>query len=210
MVIEENQCAKIKFSMWKVLSKEKEKSGEEIVEKHGLYNTKMEEITCCEALKFVMGFKFQHVCSMNMGREFGFLGYMDTLKSIGMWLERLRNMKILPWKLALCNYVELIVMLEFLVHYAGNLTGFQAPIESAEAEALLLGKLAPDMNWRQVEVESENAEVFDSFIEKATGLAAAHCTAKSASQEQLQVWLNEAQAAIISDLVLANVIFYFL
>uniref|UniRef100_A0A2K1X2G7 Uncharacterized protein n=1 Tax=Populus trichocarpa TaxID=3694 RepID=A0A2K1X2G7_POPTR len=40
--------------------------------------------------------KFQHVCSMIKSREFGFLGYADTLKSIQMWVGRLRAMKMIP------------------------------------------------------------------------------------------------------------------
>ncbi|KAJ0034948.1 hypothetical protein Pint_25772 [Pistacia integerrima] len=76
----------------------KEKGGvwDEIVEKHGLYKTKLEEITCFDALKIAMNFDFQHVCSMTKSREFGFHGFADTFKSIRMWVERLRDMKIIP------------------------------------------------------------------------------------------------------------------
>ncbi|KAJ0092475.1 hypothetical protein Patl1_26350 [Pistacia atlantica] len=76
----------------------KEKGGvwDEIVEKHGLFKTKLEEIACFDALKIVMNFDFQHVCSMNKSREFGFHGFADTFKSIRMWVERLRDMKIIP------------------------------------------------------------------------------------------------------------------
>ncbi|KAK8664872.1 hypothetical protein V6N13_084645 [Hibiscus sabdariffa] len=75
---------------------EKSKVWDEIVEKRGLYKTKLEEITCPTALKTVLHFGFQHVCSMNKSREFGFYGYADTLKSIPMWVDRLRHMKIVP------------------------------------------------------------------------------------------------------------------
>ncbi|KAL5784037.1 hypothetical protein ACOSQ2_006429 [Xanthoceras sorbifolium] len=79
---------------------EEEKAGsqvwDEIVEKHGLYKTKMEEITCFDALNVVLHFEFQHVCSMNKSREFGFHGFADTLKSVRMWVGRLRDMKIIP------------------------------------------------------------------------------------------------------------------
>lgn len=67
-----------------------------IVEENGLYKTKMEEITCFDALSGVMHFGFQHVCSMNKSRDFGFLGYVDTLKSMRLWVERLREMAIVP------------------------------------------------------------------------------------------------------------------
>ncbi|KAB2065118.1 hypothetical protein ES319_A09G068600v1 [Gossypium barbadense] len=75
---------------------DKSKVWNEIVEKHGLYKTKLEEITCAAALRNVLHFGFQHVCSMNKSRENGFLGYADTLKSIPMWVDRLRDMKIIP------------------------------------------------------------------------------------------------------------------
>ncbi|KAE8733182.1 5-oxoprolinase-like [Hibiscus syriacus] len=75
---------------------EKSRVWDEIVEKNGLYNTKLEEITCPMALKTVLHFMFQHVCSMNKSREFGFFGYAHTLKSIPLWVERLRHMKIIP------------------------------------------------------------------------------------------------------------------
>ncbi|MFS7911950.1 putative (S)-8-oxocitronellyl enol synthase [Helianthus anomalus] len=67
-----------------------------IVEENGLYKTKMEEITCFDALGQVLNFEIQHVCSMNKSREFGFHGYANTLKSIPEWVQRLREMKILP------------------------------------------------------------------------------------------------------------------
>ncbi|CAI0550527.1 unnamed protein product [Linum tenue] len=40
--------------------------------------------------------KFQHVCSMNKSRKFGFLGYCNTLESIPYWVGRMREMKIIP------------------------------------------------------------------------------------------------------------------
>ena len=78
------------------LMKEKGKVWDEIVEKHGLHKTKLKEITCPAALSHVLHFGFQHVCSMNKSREFGFFGYANTLKSIGIWVQRLREMKIIP------------------------------------------------------------------------------------------------------------------
>ncbi|KAF5206979.1 Delta-4,5-steroid 5-beta-reductase [Thalictrum thalictroides] len=69
---------------------------DEIVEKNGLEKTKIEEITCPGALKAVLSFGFQHVCSMSKSREYGFFGYVDTYKSIRMWVDRLREMKIIP------------------------------------------------------------------------------------------------------------------
>ncbi|XP_022761259.1 3-oxo-Delta(4,5)-steroid 5-beta-reductase-like [Durio zibethinus] len=78
------------------MMEEKGKAWDKIVENHGLYKTKLEEITCPAALNNVLRFGFQHVCSMNKSREFGFFGYANTLKSIPMWVERLRDMKIIP------------------------------------------------------------------------------------------------------------------
>ncbi|KAK9182230.1 hypothetical protein WN944_025373 [Citrus x changshan-huyou] len=55
------------------MMKPKAKVWDEIAEQHGLYNiNKLEEITCFEALINVLHFGFQHVCSMNKSREFGF------------------------------------------------------------------------------------------------------------------------------------------
>ncbi|XVE65545.1 hypothetical protein DITRI_Ditri08aG0008200 [Diplodiscus trichospermus] len=78
------------------LMEENEKVWDEIVEKHGLCETKLGEIACAAALRHVLHFEFQHVCSMSKSREFGFFGYANTLKSIRMWVERLREMKIIP------------------------------------------------------------------------------------------------------------------
>ncbi|CAI0550529.1 unnamed protein product [Linum tenue] len=69
---------------------------DEIVEKHGLVRTKMADITCFDAVTVVTNFKFQHVCSMNKSRKFGFLGYCNTLESIPYWVGRMREMKIIP------------------------------------------------------------------------------------------------------------------
>ncbi|KAJ4723301.1 3-oxo-Delta(4,5)-steroid 5-beta-reductase-like [Melia azedarach] len=81
---------------WVEMMKDKGEIWDEIVEKHGLYKTKMEEITCFDALKTVLNFEFQHVSSMNKSREFGFFGFADTMKSIQTWVQRLRDMKIIP------------------------------------------------------------------------------------------------------------------
>ncbi|GKV31390.1 hypothetical protein SLEP1_g40082 [Rubroshorea leprosula] len=78
------------------MMQEKGKIWDEIVEKHGLYKTKLEDITCSAALNHVLHFGFQHVCSMNKSREYGFFGYANTLKSLGMWVGRLRKMNIIP------------------------------------------------------------------------------------------------------------------
>ena len=74
----------------------KGKVWESIVKKYGLYETKLEEITCFAALKTVLHMEFQHVCSMNKSRNFGWFGHVDTLQSVGTWVERLRVMKIIP------------------------------------------------------------------------------------------------------------------
>ncbi|XP_071698654.1 (S)-8-oxocitronellyl enol synthase CYC2-like [Rutidosis leptorrhynchoides] len=67
-----------------------------IVEENGLYKTKMEEITCFYGMQMILKQEFQHVCSMNKSREFGFPGYADTLRSIANWVDKYRQMKILP------------------------------------------------------------------------------------------------------------------
>ncbi|KAJ4844644.1 hypothetical protein Tsubulata_033631 [Turnera subulata] len=81
---------------WVGLMKDKEEVWEEIVEKHGLIQTRVKDITCPEALSAVLHFGFQHVCSMNKSREFGFFGHANTMKSVPMWVQRLRAMKIIP------------------------------------------------------------------------------------------------------------------
>ncbi|PKI63686.1 hypothetical protein CRG98_015935 [Punica granatum] len=78
------------------LMKDKGKVWDEIVEKHGLYKTKLDEISCSVALSTVLHFTFQHVSSMTKSREFGFFGFTDTFKSIPVWIDRLRKMKIIP------------------------------------------------------------------------------------------------------------------
>ncbi|KAL2338971.1 hypothetical protein Fmac_013417 [Flemingia macrophylla] len=83
------------FDMGKLM-RDKGSVWEEIVDQHGLCNTKLEEITCYEALQTVLRFPFQHVSSMNKSREYGFLGFVDTFKSITFWVEKLRQMKLIP------------------------------------------------------------------------------------------------------------------
>ncbi|XP_057421563.1 (S)-8-oxocitronellyl enol synthase CYC2-like [Lotus japonicus] len=69
---------------------------DEIVEKHGLEKTKLEEIACFEAIMPVLRFGFQHVSSMSKSRECGFFGHADTFKSIRFWVGKLREMKLIP------------------------------------------------------------------------------------------------------------------
>ncbi|KAI3793885.1 hypothetical protein L1987_36508 [Smallanthus sonchifolius] len=76
--------------------KDKGQVWDRIVEENGLYKTKMEEITCFVAIDTILKFEIQHVCSMNKSREFGFHGYANTLKSIPEWVDKYRQMKILP------------------------------------------------------------------------------------------------------------------
>jgi len=78
------------------LMRDKGSIWKEIVEKYELHNTILEEITCYDALQAVLRFKFQHVSSMNKSREYGFFGHVDTFKSIRFWVEKLREMKIIP------------------------------------------------------------------------------------------------------------------
>ncbi|KAI3799262.1 hypothetical protein L1987_34554 [Smallanthus sonchifolius] len=76
--------------------KDKGNVWDKIVEENGLYKTKMEEIACLDLLDIILKFEIQHVCSMNKSREFGFHGYANTLKSIAEWVDKYRQMKILP------------------------------------------------------------------------------------------------------------------
>ncbi|KAK4265855.1 hypothetical protein QN277_026851 [Acacia crassicarpa] len=69
---------------------------EEIVEKHGLYKTKLEEIARYLPCRLVSNFEFQHVSSMNKSKEYGFFGFADSFKSVRFWVARLRHMKIIP------------------------------------------------------------------------------------------------------------------
>ncbi|XP_027331787.1 iridoid synthase CYC2-like [Abrus precatorius] len=78
------------------LMRDKGSVWEQIVEKYGLHKTKLEEISCYEAVQTVLQFKFQHVSSMNKSREYGFHGHVDTFKSIRFWVEKLREMKLIP------------------------------------------------------------------------------------------------------------------
>ncbi|KAJ0651318.1 putative (S)-8-oxocitronellyl enol synthase [Helianthus annuus] len=76
--------------------KDKGEVWDRIVEENGLYKTKMEEIAYFNGIDKLLQFEFQHVCSVNKSREFGFHGYANTLKSIPEWVQKLRQMKILP------------------------------------------------------------------------------------------------------------------
>ncbi|XP_065867442.1 (S)-8-oxocitronellyl enol synthase CYC2-like [Euphorbia lathyris] len=87
---------KDKIGNWGEVMKVKGEVWDEIVEKYGLFKTKMEDVTCYDALSVVLNFEFQHVSSMNKSREFGFHGFRDTFKSIRFWVKRLKEMKIIP------------------------------------------------------------------------------------------------------------------
>uniref|UniRef100_A0A1D1YKE0 Uncharacterized protein C757.02c n=1 Tax=Anthurium amnicola TaxID=1678845 RepID=A0A1D1YKE0_9ARAE len=81
---------------WAGRMREKGPVWDAIVETHGLHRTRLEDVTCFEAAQVVMNFPFQHVSSMNKSRGFGFHGYVDTLKSVRKWVQRYRDMNILP------------------------------------------------------------------------------------------------------------------
>ncbi|KAL4202481.1 hypothetical protein AMTRI_Chr02g221320 [Amborella trichopoda] len=87
-------------SMWKVVANlvgvESSQVWDAIVNENGLFETKLEEITCFELCQAVLNYGFQHVCSMNKSKEYGFLGFRDTLKSVERWVFKLREMKIIP------------------------------------------------------------------------------------------------------------------
>nr|GMD29074.1 iridoid synthase-like [Ipomoea batatas] len=95
VAFEENNGGDKEFDIGEFM-KDKGEIWEGIIQKHGLFRTKMKEITCYPALQTVLGFQFQHVCSMNKSKEFGFLGYADTLKRIRVWVQKLREMNIIP------------------------------------------------------------------------------------------------------------------
>ncbi|KAL1372422.1 hypothetical protein HN51_002579 [Arachis hypogaea] len=76
--------------------RDKGKVWDEIVEKHGLQKTKLEEIAQFNAMKPVLHFNFQHVSSINKSREYGFFGFADSFKSVRFWVAKLREMKIIP------------------------------------------------------------------------------------------------------------------
>ncbi|KNA02805.1 hypothetical protein SOVF_215200 [Spinacia oleracea] len=76
--------------------KDKGQMWDKIVEEKGLVKTKLEEITCFAAIQYVMRFDFQLVSSMNISKEFGFFGYVDSFKSVRFWIGKLREMNIIP------------------------------------------------------------------------------------------------------------------
>ncbi|KAL4202478.1 hypothetical protein AMTRI_Chr02g263850 [Amborella trichopoda] len=76
--------------------KDKAQVWDAIVIENGLFETKLEEITCFEVFQAVLNFGFQHVCSMNKSKEYGFLGFRDTFKSVERWVFKLRELKIIP------------------------------------------------------------------------------------------------------------------
>ncbi len=65
--------------LWLVgFMKAKGKVWDEIVVKYGLYKTQIDEIYCFATINNVLHLGFQHVCSMNKSREFGFFLGMQT------------------------------------------------------------------------------------------------------------------------------------
>ncbi|XLR08844.1 hypothetical protein S83_036782 [Arachis hypogaea] len=76
--------------------RDKGKVWDEIVEKHELQKTKLEEIAQFNSMKPVLHFNFQHVSSINKSREYGFFGFADSFKSVKFWVAKLREMKIIP------------------------------------------------------------------------------------------------------------------
>ncbi|GAB4852555.1 hypothetical protein Ancab_016768 [Ancistrocladus abbreviatus] len=81
---------------WVEMMKGKEVVWDRIVEEKGLYRSRMDEITCFGALNAVLNFEFQHVCSMNKSKDYGFFGFADSLRSIRYWVGKLREMNIIP------------------------------------------------------------------------------------------------------------------
>ncbi|KAG9134418.1 hypothetical protein Leryth_027157, partial [Lithospermum erythrorhizon] len=88
--------------VWKVLCEAHEvefvpfDEGQEFDWLGEMKKTKFDEVTCLDAADIVLHFENQYVSSMNKSREFGFLGYVDSLKSLGFWIDRLKKMKIIP------------------------------------------------------------------------------------------------------------------
>ncbi|WCJ41352.1 (S)-8-oxocitronellyl enol synthase CYC1 [Euphorbia peplus] len=85
-----------KIDNWGEMMRGNHEVWDEIVEKYRLFKTKMDEVICYDALTAVLSFKFQHVSSMNKSREFGFHRFRDTFRSVRFWVNRLKDMKVIP------------------------------------------------------------------------------------------------------------------
>ncbi|KAF5205978.1 Delta-4,5-steroid 5-beta-reductase [Thalictrum thalictroides] len=81
---------------WVEEMKSKGKIWDTIVEENSLLKLRFEEVACFEACNIVLNMHIQHVCSMTKSREFGFYGFADTFKSVRKWVERSKEMNIIP------------------------------------------------------------------------------------------------------------------
>ncbi|KAL5711969.1 Delta(4)-3-oxosteroid 5beta-reductase [Ranunculus cassubicifolius] len=86
---------------WLEDMKGKDSVWDAIVAENKLVEMKLEEFACFDACHVVLNMKIQHVCSMTKSREFGFDGFVDTFKSVGGWVEKLKEMNIIPKHLLL-------------------------------------------------------------------------------------------------------------
>ncbi|KAF6156972.1 hypothetical protein GIB67_039733 [Kingdonia uniflora] len=59
---------------FEVVMKSKGAVWDTIVKEHGLFKTKLSEITCFDLANVILKFDFQQICSMNKSRDFGFFG----------------------------------------------------------------------------------------------------------------------------------------
>ncbi|PSR99894.1 3-oxo-Delta(4,5)-steroid 5-beta-reductase [Actinidia chinensis var. chinensis] len=68
----------------------------EIVRENGLVETKLEEVGVWWFADVMLGLEGGLVDSMNKSKEHGFLGFRDSKKSFGHWIDKVKAHKIVP------------------------------------------------------------------------------------------------------------------
>ncbi|KAI5081660.1 hypothetical protein GOP47_0001403 [Adiantum capillus-veneris] len=67
-----------------------------IVQKHGLVPTKLDEIANWRYVDGVLNTSLLGISSMNKSKELGFLGFRNTEASVGHWIAKMRQERLIP------------------------------------------------------------------------------------------------------------------
>lgn len=78
------------------MMKDKGPVWDEIVEKHNLSPTRLEDVGNWWFVDGLLNIPMSRVCSMNKSKELGFFGFRNTEVSILHWIEKMRQKKIIP------------------------------------------------------------------------------------------------------------------
>ncbi|MCO5562408.1 hypothetical protein L7F22_016035 [Adiantum nelumboides] len=67
-----------------------------IVQKHGLVPTKFDEIANWQYVDGLLNTNLLGISSMNKSKEFGFFGFRNTEASVGKWIGKMRQDRLIP------------------------------------------------------------------------------------------------------------------